>query len=204
MLFLALLTSTIAGTSNFGTSRRVVDIDDAEFSFENDSNEIEFAMKGGAVENIADLMDDAENMNNMTVDGVEDLSNKTEVLRRRMTWHECSVYKGSQSPKQFIYLHGQCHHIQSATTVLNWWGRNVYRTISQGTMNLCNKGKPIRWYGWLAKGETSHEVYAIYNGKKHHIANRDIWGRCKFDECKIMVLPQGYMDSMKRGRSIRA
>merc|ERR1719233_399667 len=73
-------------------------------------------MKGGAVENIADLMNDAENMNNMTVYGVEDLSNKTEVLRRRMTWHECGVYKGSH-PAQFMYLHGRCHLIESATTV---------------------------------------------------------------------------------------
>jgi len=205
MLLLALFTLTFAGTSNIVTSRRVVDIDDAEFSFENDSNEMEFAMEEDAVENIGDLMaDDAENINNMTADGVKDLTNMTEVLRRRMRWNQCAVYKGTHSPAQYLYLHGRCFHIQSWNTVHNFYGRNVYQTIHQSWMNRCRKGEPIRPGSWLARGHSSHPVYAIYNGKKHHIVNTHTMSRCRFSWHYVVVVPQRVVDGYPNGPSIRA
>jgi len=187
------------------TSRRVVDIDDAEFSFENDSNEMEFAMEEDAVENIGDLMaDDAENINNLTVDGVKDLTNMTEVLRRRMSWNQCAVYKGTDTHGQYLYLDGKCRHIQSAWTVHNFYGRSVYVTIHQSWMNGCRKGKSIRPGAWLARGHRSGAVYAIYNGKKHHVANAHTMHRCKFNWHYVVVVPQRVVDGYPNGPTIRA
>jgi len=203
MLLLALFTLTFGGTSNFVTSRRVVDIDDAEFSFENDSNEMEFAMEED--ENIGDLMaDDAESINNMTVDGVKDLTNMTEVLQRRMSWNQCTVYKGTHSPAQYLYLHGQCRHIQSWNTVHNFYGRNVYRTIHQSWMNRCRKGESIRPGSWLAQGHGTNPVYAIYNGKKHHVVNRQTMRTCRFNWHYLVVVPRRVVDGYPNGPSIRA
>jgi len=214
MFLLALVTLTFAGRSNFVTSGRVLDIDDADLSFENDINEMEFAMnamKEDAVENIGDLTaDDVENINDITVDGEKDSTNMTEVLRRRffwpwiMRWKQCAVYKGTASPAQYLYLHGQCRHIQSWGTIRNWYGRNVYRTISQSVMNSCRKGAPIRPGAYLARGDRSHPVYAIYNGRKHHIVSARTMSRCRFNWGKVRVVRQRDVDRIRTGRSISA
>jgi len=204
MLFLPLLTLTYAGTNNFVTPRRVVEIDDAEFSFEDGSREMEFAMTEDAVENLGDIMeDDFENINDMTVDAVN-LTNMTEVPRRRMRWSQCVVYKGTHTPHQYLYLHGRCRHIQSGYTIHNWYGRSVYRTIWQWTMNSCPKGEPIKPGAWLAKGDRSLAVYAIYNGKKHHIANPNTMSRCGFNWGQVVTVPQRVVDGYNRGPTILA
>jgi len=204
MLFLALFTLTFAGTSDFLTSRRVVDIEKADFSFENDSSEMVIATDDG-VENTGDLVaDDLENMNEMMVDGAKDFTNMTEVLRRRMRWSQCAVYKGTHSAAQYLYLGGKCHHIQSWNTVHNWYGRNVYQTIHQSWMNSCRKAESIKPGSWLARGDRSHPVYAIYNGKKHHIVSTGTMRRCRFNWGYVVVVPQRVVDGYPRGPSISA
>jgi len=204
MLFLALFTLTFAGTSDFVTSRRVVDIDEADFSFENDIKEMKFAMED-AVENSGDLMaDDVENMNDTMVDGAKDLTNMTEVLRRRMRWNQCAVYKGTHTAAQYLYLHGKCHHIQSGYTIYNWYGRSIYQTIHQSWMNSCRKAESIRPGAWLAKGDRSPAVYAIYNGKKHHVASPQTMSRCRFHWGLVVTVPQRVVDGFPRGSSISA
>jgi len=205
MFCLALFTLAFAGTSNFVTSRRVVDIDDADFSLEKDSSEMEFALKEDAVENIDDLTaDDVESIDNITVDGVKDLTNMTEVLRRRLRWRQCAVYKGTHSPHQYVYLHGRCRHIQSWNTVYHWYGGNVYQTIHQWAMNFCPKGAPIRPGALLARGDGTAPVYAIYNGRKHHVVNPETMSRCRFNWDRVFVVYRGLVDNIPNGPSIQA
>merc|ERR1712228_422017 len=120
---------------------------------------------------------DSEDSSMMEV-GVEDMSNITESARRRMRWSNCAVYKGSHHA-QYLYIHGKCRHIQSWQTVFNWFGRNVYRTISQSTMNACRKGDSIIPGAYLMRGHGTHAVYAVFNGKKHHIADPSTFTRCR-------------------------
>merc|ERR550534_248362 len=139
----------------------------------------------------------------MTEMHAEDMSNTTEISRRRMKWSNCAVYKGSK-PAQYLYLHGRCQHIQSINTVNNWYGRSVYRTISQRDMNTCRKGDPIRGSGWLMRGHDTPKVYAVYNGKKHHIVNPATMSRCRFNWGKITVVPVFVLSFYATGPSIQA
>jgi len=207
MLFLVLFTLTFAGTGNPETSRRVADIDDANFSFENESSEMEFAVKEDAVENIGDLTaDDVENINvnDITVDGVKDLTNMTEVLRRRTGLKECGVYRGTSSHGQYLYLRGRCRHIQSGWTIYNWYGRSVWQWIDQSVMNSCRKGAPITPGAWLARVDPSDEVYAMYNGKKHLVVGPQTMDRCRFHFSYVVVVPQRVVDGYPTGPSIQA
>jgi len=179
------------------TSRRVVDTDNVKFSFENDSY-----VKELAVENIHLMTEDVvENIGALTDDAVG-TTNMTEVSRRRMRWAQCNVYKGHSHPAQYLYLDGICRHIRSWGTLYNWYGRNVYRTIHQSTMNSCRKGGSIN-VGWLAQGN-GHAVYAIYNGRKHHIASPRTMSRCRFSWELIVRVPDRILKYYPTGRSIKA
>jgi len=192
MIFLAAFILMCAGVSSLATGRRVVDTDNVKLSLENDSYVMELA-----VENPEDVM---ENIGALTED-VVGTTNMTEVSRRRMRWEQCNVYKGSH-PAQFLYLNGICYHIKSWGTLYNWYGRNVYRTIRQSTMNSCRKGGSIS-VGWLARG-SDRKVYAIYNGRKHHIYNPRTMSRCRFNWGMIVSVPQRIINYYPTGRTIRA
>jgi len=197
MIFLATFTLMYAGASNLVTSRRVVDTDNVKRSFENDTNVMELAVK-----NFHDMTEDVvENTGALTEDAVG-TTNMTEVSRRRMHWRQCTVYKGSH-PAQFLYLDGICKLIKSWGTLYNWYGRNVYRTINQRTMNSCRKGEAIS-AGWLAHGDRDRKVYAIYNGRKHHILSTGTMSRCRFNWAFVVNMPQRVINYYPTGPSIRA
>jgi len=188
VIFFALFTLICAAASNLDSPRRMVDINnETEFSMEDISTEMPFDMEGTS----------------MTEVDVEDMSNITESARRRMKWSNCAVYKGSK-PAQFIYIHGKCQHIQSARTVLNWYGRNVYRTISESSMNACRKGDPVKPGAWLMRGHGTRAVYAVFNGKKHHIANPSTMSRCRFNWGLVVNVPRRIVDGYPRGPTIKA
>jgi len=179
------------------TSRRVVETDNVKLSFENDSHVMELA-----VENIHDMTEDVvENIGALTEDAFG-TTNMTEVSRRRMHWKQCTVYKGSH-PAQFLYIDGICKHIKSWGTLYNWYGRNVYRTINQRTMDSCRKGESIS-VGWLAQSHNGYKVYAIYNGRKHHIVNPTTMTRCRFNWAFVVKVPERIINYYPNGRSIRA
>jgi len=158
-----------------------------EFPVEDISNEMQF---------------DLDDNSMMEVD-LEDMSNTTESARRRMKWSNCAVYKGKKHPAQFLYIHGKCRHIQSFQTILSLYGRNVYKTISQSVMNRCGKGEPIKRGAWLMRARNTHPIYAVFNGKKHHIANPSTFNRCRFNWGKVAVVPQFVVDVYPKGPSIR-
>jgi len=178
-----------------------------EVDMEDISNEMQYDSEDNSmtevdVEDISNEMEFDSKDNSMTEVDVEDISNITESARRRMRWSNCAVYKGSH-PAQFIYIHGKCRHIQSDKTVLNWYGGNVYRTISQSTMNACRKGDSIRPGGWLMRGHGTHAVYAVFNGIKHHIASRSTFDRCRFNWGLVVNVPRRVVDGYPTGPSIR-
>lgn len=180
------------------TPRRAVETDNAKLSFENDTNLMELA-----VENIHDMTKDVvENIGAFTEDA-GDTTNMTEVSRRRMRLRQCAVYKGSSHPAQYLYLDGICKHIKSWGTLYNWYGKNVYRVINQRTMNSCRKGESITG-GWLAHSDKGRKVYAIYNGRKHHITNTHTMSRCRFNWAFVVNIPQRIINYYPTGSSIRA
>jgi len=187
MIFFSVYTFMYVVASNLVTPRRVMDTNIVTEFVEDISSEMQF---------------DSEDYNMTEVD-VEDMSNTTEISRRRMRWSNCAVYKGSH-PAQYLYLHGRCQHIQSINTVHNWYGRNVYRKISQKVMNTCRKGEPIRGSGWLMRGRGTPQVYAVYNGKKHHIVNPATMSRCRFNWGKIIEVPRWFPNLYPSGPSIKA
>jgi len=188
VIFFALFTLMYAVASNLVTPRRMVDTNDmTEFAVEDISNEMQF---------------DSEDYNMTEVD-LEDMSNTTESSRRRMRWSNCAVYKGSR-PAQFLYIHGRCRHIESAKTVLSWYGRNVYRKISQRSMNACRKGDPIKGHGKLMRAYGTHPVYAVFNGKKHHIVNPYTFQRCRFNWGKVVLVSRRTVNGYPKGPSIKA
>jgi len=188
VIFFALFTLMCAVASKLDSPRRMVDINNVtEFTVEDISTEMPFDMEDTS----------------MTEVNVEDMSNITESARRRMRLRNCAVYKGSR-PAQFIYIHGKCQHIQSWGTIYNWYGRNVYQTISQSSMNACRKGDPIKPGALLMRGHGTHEIYAVFNGKKHHIANPSTMIRCRFNWGSVVVVPRRVIDGYPRGRTIKA
>jgi len=188
VIFFVLFTLMCAAASNLDSPRRMVDINnETEYSVEDLSTEMPFDMEDTS----------------MTEMDVEDMSNITESARRRMRWSNCAVYKGSH-PAQFIYIHGKCQGFQSWSTVYNWYGRNVYKRISQSSMNACRKGDPIRPGAWLMRGHGTHAVYAVFNGKKHHIANPSTMSRCRFDWGRVLNVPRRIVDGYPRGPTIKA
>jgi len=189
MIIFALFTLMYAETSNLVSLRRMVDI----------NNVTEFALKG--IDNVNQFGIE-DTLNNMTEVAVEDMTNTTEIARRRMRWSNCAVYKGSHSA-QYIYIHGKCRHIQSIHTINNWYGRHIYKKISQSTMNACRKGDPIKPGSWLMSGHGSNAVYALYNGKKHHIASRHTFDRCRFNWGLIVKVPRRVVDGYPTGPQIK-
>jgi len=193
MIFFSVYTLMYVVASNLVTPRRVVDTNIVTEFVEDISSEMQFYSEDY----------------NMTEVDVEDMSNATETARRRMRWSgrmrwsNCAVYKGSH-PAQYIYLHGKCQHIQSIQTVHNWFGRSVYRKISQSIMDTCKKGDPIRGTGLLMRGHGTPEVYAVFNGKKHHIVNPATMSRCRFNWGKILGFPGWLVESFPTGPSIKA
>merc|ERR1719447_870517 len=126
-----------------------------EGDVEDISNEMHFDSEDSSmaevdVEDISNEMQFDSEDSSMTEVDVEDMSNITESARRRMGWSNCVVYKGSHSA-QYLYIHGKCRHIQSRQTVFNWYGKHIYRKISQSSMNACRKGDPISPGGWLMR-----------------------------------------------------
>jgi len=163
------------------------------------NNVTEFAVKD--IDNVMEF--GLEDINSMTEVAVEDMSNITEIARRRMRWSNCAVYKGSH-PAQFIYIHGKCRLIRSMYTIDNWYGRRGnYKKISQWSMNACRKGDPIEPGAWLMRGHGTHPVYAVFNGKKHHIFDTRTFGRCRFNWGMVVVVPRRIVDGYPTGPYIR-
>jgi len=188
VVFLVSFTMMYAVASNLVTPRRLVDNNNVtEFGVEDISNEMQF---------------DLEDINSMTEVNVEDMSNTTENARRRMRWSNCAVYKGSH-PAQFLYIHGRCRHIQSIHTIHNWYGRSIYRKISQSTMNACHKGEDIKGNAWLMRGHGSSAVYAVFNGHKHHIADPSTFRQCRFNWGLVVNVPQRVVNGYPTGWQIR-
>jgi len=181
------------------SSMTEVDVEDISYEMQFDSEDS--SMTEVDVEDISNEMQFDSEDNSMTEVDVEDISNITESARRRMTWSNCAVYKGSHSA-QYLYIHGKCRHIRSWNTVFNWYGRNVYQKISQSTMNACRKGDDIK-VGWLMRGHGTHPVYAVFNGKKHHIANRSTFNRCRFHWSQVVDIPRRVVDGYPTGPSIK-
>merc|ERR1719397_1087674 len=177
-----------------------------EVDVEDISNEMQFdsedSMTEVDVEDISNEMQFDSEEDSMTEVDVEDMSNITESARRRMRWSDCAVYKGSHSA-QYLYIHGKCRHIQSRKTVYNWYGKHIYRKISQSSMNACRKGDPIKPGAWLMSGHGTNPVYAVFNGMKHHIASRSTFDRCRFNWGLIVNVPLRVVDGYPTGPSIR-
>jgi len=178
-----------------------------EVDVEDISNEMQFDSEDSFMTEV-DVADISNEMqfdfedDSMTELDVEDMSNITESARRRMRLSNCAVYKGSRSA-QYLYIHGKCRHIQDWDTVYNWFGRNVYQKISQSTMNACRKGDPIKSGGWLMRGHGHHAVYAVFNGKKHYIANESTFNRCRFHWGLVVDIPRRVVDGYPAGPSIK-
>jgi len=177
-----------------------------EVDMEDISNEMQYDSEDNSmtevdVEDISNEMEFDSKDNSMTEVDVEDISNITESARRRMTWSNCAVYKGSH-PAQFIYIHGKCWGFESWNIVGNLFGRNVYQKVSQSTMNACRKGDNIK-VGWLMRGHGTHAIYAVFNSKKHHIANPSTFNRCRFNWDSVVDIPRRVVDGYPTGPSIK-
>jgi len=174
MMFLALFTLICAVTSNFVSARLLADTDNAK-SFEND-------------------------------DDVEDTMNIMDVSRRRIWYRfkQCGVYKGHHSHAQYLYLNGRCRHIQSGNSIRYLYGRNVYKTVNEWTMRFCIKGHPIRGTAKLVRGRGTHLVYAIFNGRKHHVYSPRTMSRCQFNWNNVIVVSRSWLRRFRTSWTIRA